>query len=101
MARVCEITGKKPQFGNNVSHANNKKRRRWQPNLQVCSFPSETLGTMIALRLTANAVRTIEHRGGIDAFLMTAAAKDLTPVTKKLKLRITRAQAKRAAKKAA
>jgi large subunit ribosomal protein L28 len=97
MARVCEVTGKKPQFGNNVSHANNKKRRRWQPNLQVCSFPSETLGSLVSLRLTANGVRTVEHRGGIDSFLLTAKAKELTPETKKLKLRIVKAQAKKKA----
>ncbi|MBI1274179.1 MAG: 50S ribosomal protein L28 [Alphaproteobacteria bacterium] len=98
MARQCAVTGKKPHFGNNVSHANNKTRRRWQPNLQQCSFPSEILGTMVPLRLTANGVRTVEHRGGIDAYLLGAKPSELTPVTKKLKKRIEKAQkAKKAA----
>jgi large subunit ribosomal protein L28 len=70
MARVCSVNGKKPQFGNNVSHANNKTRRRWQPNLQVCSFPSEILGKMVPMRVSANGVRTIEHNGGLDAWLL-------------------------------
>lgn len=101
MARVCDVTGKKPQFGNNVSHANNKTRRRWQPNLQVCSFPSEVLGTMIKLRLTPNGIRTVEHRGGIDAYLLNSKDSALGPETKALKRRLTKAQDKRTAKKAA
>ena len=78
MARVCEVTGKKPTFGNNVSHANNKTRRRWQPNLQVCSFPSEILGKPVTLRLTANGIRTVEHNGGIDAWVMGARKSRLS-----------------------
>lgn len=78
MARVCEVTGKKPLFGNNVSHANNKNRRRWQPNLQVCSFPSEILGKPVTLRLTANGIRTVEHNGGIDAWVMGARKSRLS-----------------------
>jgi len=70
MARVCEVTGKKPHFGNNVSHANNRCRRRWQPNLQVCSFPSDILGKPVTMRLTANGIRTVEHNGGIDGWVM-------------------------------
>ena len=70
MSKVCDICGKGPQVGNNVSHANNRTRRRWQPNLQVCSFPSEILGKMVRLRLTANGIRTVEHNGGIDAWLL-------------------------------
>lgn len=98
MARLCAVTGKKPHFGNNVSHANNKTRRRWQPNLQVCSFPSEILGTMVTLRLTANGIRTVEHRGGIDAYLLNSRTSTLGCETKMLKRRLTRAQEKKAAK---
>ncbi len=100
MARVCAVTGKKPQFGNNVSHANNKTRRRWQPNLQICSFPSEVLGTLVTMRLTSNGIRTVEHRGGIDAYLLESKRTQLTDEGKLLKRRLTRAQAKKAAKAA-
>lgn len=76
MARRCAVTGKGVQSGNNVSHANNKSRRRFLPNLQEASFMSETLGRAIRLRLSTNALRTIEFHGGIDAFLLrTTAAK--------------------------
>lgn len=97
MARVCDVTGKKPHFGNNVSHANNKTRRRWQPNLQVCSFPSEVLGTMVQLRLTANGIRTIEHNGGIDAYVLTTPPSRLTEEAKKLRKRMQKKQEKAAA----
>ena len=100
MARVCAVTGKKPQFGNNVSHANNKTRRRWQPNLQICSFPSEVLGTMVTMRLTSNGIRTVEHRGGIDAYLLDSKRTQLTDEGKLLKRRLTKAQAKKTAKAA-
>ncbi len=99
MARVCAVTGKKPQFGNNVSHANNKTRRRWQPNLQICSFPSEVLGSLITMRLTAHGIRTVEHRGGIDAYLLNAKPAELTVTGKLLKRRVTRARAKKSAAK--
>lgn len=78
MARVCTVTGKKPHFGNNVSHANNRTRRRWQPNLQVCSFPSEILGKSVTLRLTASGIRTVEHNGGIDAWVLTTRKSRLS-----------------------
>ncbi|MBP7252459.1 MAG: 50S ribosomal protein L28 [Alphaproteobacteria bacterium] len=100
MARVCAVTGKKPHFGNNVSHANNKTRRRWQPNLQVCSFPSEVLGTMITLRLTPRGIRTVEHRGGIDSYLLNSKDSELSVDVKVLKRRLTRAQEKKIAKAA-
>jgi len=78
MARVCKVTGRKPQFGNSVSHANNKNRRRWQPNLQLCSFPSEILGKAVTLRLTARGIRTVEHNGGIDAWVLGARKSRLS-----------------------
>jgi large subunit ribosomal protein L28 len=100
MARVCAVTGKKPHFGNNVSHANNKTRRRWLPNLQICSFPSEVLGSMITLRLTTRGIRTVEHRGGIDAYLLNSKDSELSVDVKVLKRRLTRAQEKKLAKAA-
>ena len=96
MSRVCAVTGKGVQFGNNVSHANNKSRRRWLPNLQVWSFPSELVGTRLTLRLTTNGIRTVEHRGGIDAFLLGAKASELTIEARKLKRLVEKAQEKKA-----
>jgi large subunit ribosomal protein L28 len=92
MARVCSVTGKKPHFGNNVSHANNKTRRRWQPNLQICSFPSEILGKAVSMRLTANGIRTVEHNGGIDAWLLTTNNSRLSETALKIKKQLVKAQ---------
>jgi large subunit ribosomal protein L28 len=97
MARVCSVTGKKPHFGNKVSHANNKTRRRWQPNLQVCSFPSEILGKMIKLRLTANGIRTVEHNGGIDAWLLGTRPGRLTETALKFRKQLVKAKARKSA----
>ena len=97
MARVCNVNGKKPHFGNNVSHANNKTRRRWQPNLQVVSFQSEILGARVPLRITANGIRTVEHNGGIDAWLLSTRDSRLGEEALKIKKRMQRVQAKKAA----
>lgn len=97
MARVCTVSGKKPHFGNNVSHANNKTRRRWQPNLQVCSFPSEILGKAVALRLTASGIRTVEHNGGIDAWLLGTRNSRLSEPALKVKKQIVKAQERKKA----
>jgi len=97
MARRCGITGKGVQSGNNVSHANNKTRRRFLPNLQETSFFSDVLATSIQLRLTTNGIRTIEHNGGLDSFLISTPARRLPPEAMILKRRILRAQAKKAA----
>ena len=70
MSRRCEITGKGVLSGNNVSHANNKTRRRFLPNLQVTSLLSDILGHEVRMRLSTRAIRTVEHNGGIDAFLL-------------------------------
>lgn len=98
MARVCSVNGKKPQFGNNVSHANNKTRRRFQPNLQLCSFPSELMGKSVRLRLTANGIRSIEHNGGLDAWLLgtrdSRLGEDALKIKKQLKKAQVRVQAK-------
>jgi len=93
MSRRCIITGKGVQTGHNVSHANNKTKRRFLPNLQVTSVLSDALGTGVRLRLSANAIRTIEHNGGLDAYLMAQAPSRLTPEARRLQRRIARARA--------
>ena len=97
MSRRCEITGKGVLTGNNVSHANNKSRRRFLPNLQEQSLLSDVLGASIRVRLTTHALRTIEHNGGLDAFLMTTPNRNLPEEAQVLKRSIVRAQAKKAA----
>jgi large subunit ribosomal protein L28 len=97
MSRICSATGKKPHYGNNVSHANNKTRRRWVPNLQVCSFPSEILGKMVPMRVSANGIRTIEHNGGLDAWLMGTRDNRLSAIALKIKKQLVRAQARKQA----
>ena len=97
MSRHCEISGKGVLTGNNVSHANNKSRRRFLPNLQEQSLLSDVLGASIRVRLTTHALRTIEHNGGLDAFLLTTPNRNLPEEAKVLKRRIARAQAKKAA----
>lgn len=96
MSRRCEITGKGVQSGNNVSHANNKSRRRFLPNLQEQSVLSDILGMSIRIRLTTGALRTLEHNGGLDSFLMTTPNRDLPEPALILKRRIKRAAAKKA-----
>jgi large subunit ribosomal protein L28 len=91
MARRCPISGKGVLTGNNVSHANNKTRRRFLPNLQATSVMSDALGKPVRLRVSTNGLRTIEHRGGIDAFLTKAKSADLTPELRRLKRLITKA----------
>lgn len=97
MSRHCEMTGKGVQSGNNVSHANNKTRRRFLPNLQQQSLLSDVLGTSIRVRLTTGALRTIEHNGGLDSFLLSTPDRNLPEEAKVLKRRIVRAAAKKAA----
>ncbi len=95
MARRCMITGKGVQAGHNVSHANNRTKRTFRPNLQRASFVSDALGHSVRLRLTANAIRTIEHNGGLDAFLLGTANSQLGAEALRLKRRIERAKARR------
>ena len=85
MSRRCAISGKAVLYGNNVSHANNKSRRRFLPNLQETSFMSEALGRLVRLRLSTNAIRTVEFHGGLDAYLMTTSSLKLTPELTRLK----------------
>ena len=89
------ITGKQVMSGNNVSHANNKTRRRFLPNMQVVSFASETLGT-VRLRGSTRAIRTIEMNGGLDAFLLSMRSSKLTRDALLLKQRIEKSAALRA-----
>ncbi len=100
MSRRCEITGKGVLSGNNVSHANNKTRRRFLPNLQEASMMSDILGSVVRMRVSTNGLRTIEHNGGIDAFLLSTPNRNLPDEAQALKRRVMRAQAK-AAKTAA
>jgi large subunit ribosomal protein L28 len=96
MARRCGVSGKGVQVGNNVSHANNKTKRRFLPNLQQTSLTSDALGDQVRLRITTRAIKTIEKNGGIDAWLLGTANSRLTPDLKRIKRRI----AKRVASKA-
>lgn len=97
MARRCGITGKGVLTGNNVSHANNKTRRRFLPNLQETSFWSDVLGTQVKMRLSTNGIRTIEHNGGLDSFLLGTPDRRLPVEAVTLKRRIERAKDKKAA----
>jgi large subunit ribosomal protein L28 len=97
MARRCGITGKGVLTGNNVSHANNKTRRRFLPNLQETSFWSDTLNVAVRLRVSTNGIRTVEHNGGLDSFLLGTPDRNLTTDALVLKRRLERAQAKKAA----
>ena len=93
MARRCELTGKGVQSGNNVSHAKNRTRRRFLPNLVNVTLLSETLGTGVKMRISAHALRSVEHRGGLDAFLAKAKDTDLSTDALKVKRKIEKAQA--------
>ena len=100
MPRRCALSGKAVQYGHNVSHANNKTKRRFMSNLQVASVLSDALGHSVRLRLTPRGIKTIEHNGGIDAYLLGTPNSRLRPDVLALKRRIEKAGAKRAAKAA-
>ncbi|MEM7073669.1 MAG: 50S ribosomal protein L28 [Pseudomonadota bacterium] len=93
MSRRCELTGKGPMVGNNSSHANNKTRRRYLPNLNNVTLQSETLGRGVKLRISAAALRSVDHRGGLDAYLAKAKESDLSENALKIKKEIAKAQA--------
>ena len=93
MSRRCELTGKGPMVGNNVSHANNKTKRRFLPNLQDVTLMSDTLGRTFKLRISSAALRTVDHRGGLDAFLAKAKDADLSEGALKIKKDVAKAQA--------
>ena len=92
MSRRCELTGKGPMTGNNVSHANNKTRRRFLPNLNEVTLQSETLGRGVKLRISAAALRTVDHRGGLDAFLAKAKDSELSSNALRVKKEIAKAE---------
>ncbi len=87
MSKRCQVSGKSVQTGNNVSHANNKTRRRFMPNLQSVGFFSETLGK-VSMRISVAALRTIEKNGGIEAYLENTANSKLSTESLKLKKRL-------------
>jgi large subunit ribosomal protein L28 len=84
----CQLTGKTFQSGNNVSHAKNRTRRRFLPNLQNTTFFSERLGRSIQLRVAVSAIRTVEKRGGLDEYLLSASNTKLPPAALKIKKQI-------------
>jgi large subunit ribosomal protein L28 len=90
MARRCELTGKAVLTGNNVSHANNKTRRRFLPNLCSVHLISDAMGQSYSFRVTARALKSVEHRGGLDAFLMKASVEELSPKARRLKRQIAK-----------
>ena len=85
MARVCELSGKKVMTGNNVSHANNKTKRKFLPNLNNVSLVSEKLDLTFRFKISANALRSVEHAGGLDNFLLKSKDNNLSPKAKRLK----------------
>lgn len=90
MARRCEVTGKGAQYGHKVSHSNRKTKTRFLPNIQQVSLLSDALGRSVRLRVTAATLRSIEHNGGLDAYLLKHQAKDLTSDAARLKRQIKR-----------
>jgi large subunit ribosomal protein L28 len=100
MARICAVTKKKPLVGHKVSHSNHKTKTRFLPNLQLCSFPSELLGSSVQLRLTPSGIRTIEKRGGIDAYVLGSKAAELDANLRKVKKNLLAAKARKEAKAA-
>ena len=97
MSRRCVVTGKGVQTGNNVSHAMNKTRRRWLPNLQTVGIYSDTLKRSFSLRVSTHGLRTIAHKGGLDAFVTGTAMTKLDPSLRPIKKLVEAAKAKAAA----
>ena len=88
MARKCELTGKGVQSGHLVSHSNRKTKRKFLPNLCSVTLQSDALNLAVRLRVSANALRSVEHRGGLDAFLIKASAEELSTNARALKRQI-------------
>ena len=101
MARRCELTGKAVMSGNNVSHANNRSRRKFLPNLCNVSLMSDVLGRKVRMRIAASALRTVEHRGGLDAYLASAKDYQLSPKLKQVRKAILAKKAEAATETAA
>ncbi len=90
MAKKCEISGTGVMSGNNVSHANNRSRRRFLPNLQVVSLLSDILGKVFKLKITAKTLRSIEHNGGLDAYLESTSSSKLSAEAVEIKKAIAK-----------
>ncbi|MBE6444055.1 MAG: 50S ribosomal protein L28 [Alphaproteobacteria bacterium] len=93
MARKCDISGIGAMSGNNVSHANNRTRRRFLPNLQIVSLLSDVLGKVFKLKVCSKTLRTIEHNGGLDSYLENTSSNKLTDEAKKIKKAIAKKKA--------
>jgi len=93
MSRRCDLTGKGPQTGHKVSHSNRKSKRRFLPNLCNVTMISDTLGRSVHMRVSANALKTVDHRGGLDAFLAKAKDDELSPKALDLKRQIEKKKA--------
>ncbi len=93
MSRRCELSGKGVLTGNRVSHSNIKTRRRYLPNLSAVTLESETLGQSFRFRIAASTLRSVDHRGGLDAYLMKARDEVLSPRALKVKKEVAKAQA--------
>jgi len=92
MSRRCELTGKGPLSGHTVSHSNIKTKRRFLPNLVNVTLMSDALGRSVKLRISANALKTVDHRGGFDAFLLKAKDSELSPKAVEIKRQIQKKQ---------
>ena len=90
MSRRCELTGKARQIGHRVSHSNRKTKRRFLPNLLNVTLISETLGRPVRLRISANALKTVDHRGGLDAFLLKAKDGELSSRALEIKRQVAK-----------
>ena len=88
MSRICELTGKKPAKGHNVSHANNKTKRRFLPSIKKVKFKSDLLKKNIKFNVSNSALRTVDYKGGIDKFLKSAKSFKLSKKAKKLRIKI-------------
>ena len=97
MSRQCQITGKKLMYGNNVSHANNKTRRRFMPNIQDTSLYSESLDRKISVRVTVAGLRTVDHKGGLDKFLLETPKAKLDEALRPIKALVEKAVAAKTA----
>jgi large subunit ribosomal protein L28 len=93
MSRRCELTGKSVLVGHKVSHSNIKTKRRFLPNLLNVTLTSDTLGRSVRMRVSANAFKTVDHRGGLDAFLAKAKDAELSPKARELKRQIEKKRA--------
>ena len=91
MSRRCQLTGKGVQSGNNVSHANNKSRRRFLPNIQAVTLISDALGRSVSLRVSTHGLRSVEHNGGLDAWLLKTSDAKLSAEARRLKRAVRKA----------